>query len=104
MQDWQDRINSENLERQVTDIVARFKGGKPPMKIIALVIAFLILAWGAVSSFYEVGTEETGVVLRFGHFNSFAAPGLHFKLPFGIDTVTWSRPGASSRRSSVSHR
>ena len=93
MQDWQDRINPENLERQVTDMVARLKGGKPPVKLIALVIFFLLLAWGVSSSFYEVGTEETGVVLRFGHFNSFAAPGLHFKLPFGIDTVTRVKTG-----------
>ena len=36
---------------------------------------------------YEVDTEETGVVLRFGKFSSFADPGLHFKLPLGIDRV-----------------
>lgn len=65
----------------------------PPTKLIALVIALLLLAWGAFSSFYEVGTEETGVVLRFGHFNGFAEPGLHFKLPFGIDTVTLVKTG-----------
>jgi membrane protease subunit HflK len=36
---------------------------------------------------YEVDTEETGVVLRFGKFAGFSDPGLHFKLPFGIDRV-----------------
>ncbi len=36
---------------------------------------------------YEVDTEETGVVLRFGTFASYSEPGLHFKLPFGIDQV-----------------
>jgi membrane protease subunit HflK len=34
-----------------------------------------------------VDTEETGVVLRFGEFSSFAEPGLHFKIPFGVERV-----------------
>ena len=93
MQDWQGRVGPDDLERKVTEIVDHFKGKKPPTKLIALVIALLLLAWGAFSSFYEVGTEETGVVLRFGHFNGFAEPGLHFKLPFGIDTVTLVKTG-----------
>jgi membrane protease subunit HflK len=95
MQDWQDRVGPDDLERKVIEIVDRFKkgDGRPPVKIILLVVAVLLLAWGAFSSFYEVGTEETGVVLRFGHFNGFAEPGLHFKLPFGIDTVTLVKTG-----------
>lgn len=93
MQDWQGRVGPDDLERKVTEIVGHFKGKKPPVRIIAMVIALLLLAWGAFSSFYEVGTEETGVVLRFGHFNGFAEPGLHFKLPFGIDTVTLVKTG-----------
>lgn len=49
------------------------------------VAAVIAVIWAAATSFYQVGTEETGVVLRFGRFSSFADPGLHFKLPFGID-------------------
>lgn len=95
MQDWQDRVGPEDLERKVIEIVDRFKkgDGRPPVKIIILVVAVLLLAWGTISSFYEVDTEETGVVLRFGHFTGFAEPGLHFKLPFGIDTVTLVKTG-----------
>ena len=93
MQDWQGQVGPLDLERKIAEIIARFKGGKPPLKIIAPVIVCLLLAWGAISSFYQVGTEETGVVLRFGHFNGFAEPGLHFKLPFGIDTVNLVKTG-----------
>ena len=93
MQDWQSRVGPDDLERKLTEFVARFKGKKPPAKIFAMFFMALLLAWGITSSFYQVGTEETGVVLRFGHFNGFTEPGLHFKLPFGIDTVNLVKTG-----------
>ena len=37
---------------------------------------------------YTVGAESEGVVLRFGKFFKTVEPGLHFKLPLGIDAVT----------------
>jgi len=37
--------------------------------------------------FYQVGTDEVGVIKRFGKYTSTNQPGLHFKLPFGIDKV-----------------
>ena len=39
------------------------------------------------SSFYQVDPEEVGVVTRFGKFVDTTNPGLHFKLPFGVDRV-----------------
>ncbi len=53
---------------------------------LALVILALLVA--ALTGFYTVGAESEGVVLRFGKFLTTAEPGLHFKLPWGIDTVT----------------
>ena len=50
--------------------------------LIALLIA---LVW---TSYYTVGAESEGVVLRFGKFLETVEPGLHFKLPLGIDAVT----------------
>jgi membrane protease subunit HflK len=52
---------------------------------IPLVILLLI---GVFSSFYTVSPEAVAVVQRFGKFTSVQPPGLHFKLPFGIDTAT----------------
>src|SRR3954465_3603623 len=53
--------------------------------LVVLVIAALIVLW---TSYYTVQAESEGVVLRFGRFLKTVEPGLHFKLPFGIDQVT----------------
>lgn len=58
---------------------------KSLVRIIVLVIVGLILVF---TSFYQVGTDEVGVVKRFGKYVSTTQPGLHFKIPFGIDKVT----------------
>lgn len=50
--------------------------------------------WGAVlvgllaTSFYTVPADSVAVVQRFGAFLRIDEPGLRFKLPFGVDTVT----------------
>src|SRR5438132_11662605 len=58
-----------------------------PRLLRAIAIA-LIAFWLVLSSYYTVLPEEVGVILRFGKFNSIREPGLHFKLPFGIDDVS----------------
>ena len=55
--------------------------------IIITPLAVLILV-GGMSSFYTVGPESEAVVQRFGKFLTVAKPGLHFKLPFGLDKST----------------
>jgi membrane protease subunit HflK len=50
-------------------------------------LALLFLA-GLARGVYTVGPESVGVVQRFGRFVGTVDPGLRFKLPFGIDTVT----------------
>ncbi len=49
------------------------------------IIAIAILAF---SSFYTIDPEETGVVLRLGKYVRSTDPGLHFRLPLGIERVT----------------
>ena len=52
------------------------------------VLPFLVLAlWLLLTSWYTIPAESVGVVLRFGKFDAIREPGLHFKLPFGIDEV-----------------
>ena len=51
--------------------------------VILAVVVVVILYW----SFYQVEPDEVGVVLRFGVHVESTSPGLHFKLPFGIETV-----------------
>jgi len=43
--------------------------------------------WLLLTSYYTIPAESVGVVLRFGQFSDIRDPGLHFKLPFGIDEV-----------------
>jgi membrane protease subunit HflK len=40
-----------------------------------------------LSSWYTVQPEERAVVKRFGAVIGINDPGLHFKIPFGVDTV-----------------
>lgn len=49
-----------------------------------VVLVVLIVLW---TSYYTVAAESEGVVLRFGKFLKTVEPGLHFKLPLGIDEV-----------------
>ena len=54
---------------------------------IAIGAIVLVAIWGVFSSFYTVQPEERAVVKRFGQVTGIADPGLHFKLPFGVDNV-----------------
>ncbi len=69
-------------------VVYNFHLPRFPARLVAgvtIVIVLLILIWTAC---YTVQAESEGVVLRFGKFLKTVEPGLHFKLPFGIDQVT----------------
>jgi modulator of FtsH protease HflK len=59
-----------------------------PVRLIASIVAIILLLVLAWTSGYTVQAESEGVVLRFGKFLKTVEPGLHFKLPFGIDRVT----------------
>jgi membrane protease subunit HflK len=50
-----------------------------------LVVAVIYLAY---SSYFTVSAESVGIVQRFGNYHSAVDPGLHFKIPFGVDSVT----------------
>ncbi len=65
----------------------RFRGS-----LWLLLLAALIVAVG-YASVYTVAPEETGVIQRFGRYVRVTGPGLHFKLPFGIETVSKVKTG-----------
>ncbi len=86
MQDW--GKGPEDLEQKVVEIRDHLKKTLGPKKgVVPILIVIFLLIFGGYSSMYEVDTEETGVILRFGKFAGFADPGLHFKVPFGVDRV-----------------
>lgn len=59
----------------------------PSARQAAIGLVALIVLVAAYTSFYTVQPEEQAVVKRFGAVYGITDPGLHFKLPFGIDTV-----------------
>ena len=59
-----------------------FRGGLI-LGLVALVMG-LLFVW---SSWFTVQPEETGIVQRFGKVVRSAGPGLHFKWPYGVETV-----------------
>lgn len=93
MNDWQRGTNIDPLQQKLNEFLAQFKGKKPPLKLISSIAVGLLILLGLSGSFYQVGTEETGVVLRFGHFTGFSQPGLHFKIPLGVDSVYLVKTG-----------
>ena len=48
----------------------------------------LFLAVGVFSGVYQVPAESVAVVQRFGGYLKTETPGLHFKLPWGVDQIT----------------
>jgi membrane protease subunit HflK len=52
--------------------------------LAAIVILGLIFL---TTSFYTVDADEVGVIQRLGKYIRTTEPGLHFKIPFGIETV-----------------
>ena len=51
------------------------------------IVILLIVAAVLWSSFFQVGTEEVGVITRFGKYIKLVQPGLNIKIPF-LETVT----------------
>ncbi len=59
-----------------------------PARILLAVLALLVVI-GAFSSFYQVPASSVAIVQRFGKYLTTKEPGLHFKLPFGLDLVSF---------------
>lgn len=57
-------------------------------KLILAGFGALFLVIGIFSGVYQVPAESVAVVQRFGGYLKTAPPGLHFKLPWGIDQIT----------------
>jgi membrane protease subunit HflK len=77
----------EVLVRQGRDQLRQLLPGGGSRGPIAL--ALLVLAvFGAWTAYYTVPSDSVAVVQRFGKYLKEVPPGLHFKLPLGIDAAT----------------
>jgi len=61
---------------------------KLPPHFVRYAILGILAVFVLFGSFYQVAPDERGVILRFGKFVRATEPGLHFKLPLGIESVT----------------
>ena len=75
-----------NPLQEFADRLGSGSGKKPGGFLIGAIIV-LLLIWTLASSFYTVQPEERAVVKRFGEVIKITDPGLHFKLPLGIDKI-----------------
>ena len=77
----------EALVRQGQDRLKQVMPSSGPRGVI--ILAALILAgMGAWSAYYTVPSDSVAVLQRFGKYLKDVPPGLHFKLPMGIDAAT----------------
>ena len=57
------------------------------IKWVPLVVALLLVLFFGSSMFYRIEASDEGVVLQFGAHQETVQPGLHWKLPWPIETV-----------------
>ena len=79
-----------NLEDVILQARNRFKNIMPtggPSGIIILVL-LLLGGLGLWTAYYTVPSDSVAVVQRFGQYLKNVPPGLHFKLPLGVDSAT----------------
>ena len=62
-----------------------FPSGPHALLLLAVIALAIIGAW---TSYYAVPSDSVAVVQRFGKYLKVVPPGLHFKLPIGIDETT----------------
>ena len=61
-------------------------GGASSGRTLTLLLLVFGLIWAA-TGFYRVNPQQQGVVLRFGEWVRTSSPGLHYHLPFPIESV-----------------
>jgi len=80
---------TEGLLRQGRESLGgMLPGGAPSAKKFAVMGAIALAAVGAWTSYYTVPSDSVAVVQRFGKYLAEVPPGLHFKIPFGVDVTT----------------
>ncbi len=82
----QQQSSSGGVPPQVDEIVQKFKQWN--VSGAWLIVLIIVVIYFGSSAFYTVAVDEVGVVQRFGKYSRTVEPGLHFKLPRGIEKVT----------------
>ena len=80
---WQKKINAILGGKKSDGNVTKMPGGNSGT---SLILIFLFVAW-AFTGLYRVDQAERGVVQRFGAYTETTFPGLHWHIPFPIESV-----------------
>lgn len=80
-----DRI-VQNWQRRLGRLLGG-SGGKSPGGSGAIILILLLLGAWAATGVYRVDEAERGVVQRFGAYTKTTMPGIHWHLPFPIESV-----------------
>ena len=80
--DWKDAPSPEEI------ITAGKKQLGDFGKILPWIILGLFVLVGLKGTIFSIGPDEVGVIQRFGKYIRLSEPGLHAKIPFGIEKVT----------------
>jgi len=62
--------------------------GKEYSRYVPLIAALVVVLFSLRTLVYSIGPDEVGVIQRFGKYVRTVDPGLHVKIPFGIEKVT----------------
>jgi membrane protease subunit HflK len=77
----------DDILKTIRDRFKKFYPSGPNGNRFLLLIVFIIFVIWLLSGFYSVGTQQQGVVLRFGDYLRTTQPGLHYHLPSPIEQV-----------------
>ena len=79
----------QDLEEVLRWLKQRFRSSPPSsLRLIIMIVALVVVIIVGLNSYYTVEPQETAVVQRFGQYIGTADAGLHFKIPFGVDSVS----------------
>lgn len=78
--------DAEKVEQFIRNVF-RSGGRRPVPRMVAPILLVLVLLIALQSSLYTIDPEEVGVVLRFGQHVRTSNPGLHLRLPLGMERV-----------------
>jgi len=57
-------------------------------RFLPWIILGIFVLMGLRGVIYSIGPDEVGVIQRFGRYTRLSSPGLHVKMPFGIEKAT----------------
>lgn len=77
--------SNQDINYEIEKLKQAFK--KMKKQIFVFIVPIILIIFG-MTSYYTVEPDEEAVVLRLGKLLKVTPPGLHFKIPFGVDKVT----------------